>query len=41
MNPKTDITNISALSPSTAVYSKGKQRVQDILDAATEVLAFE
>ena len=41
MNPKTDITNISALSPSTEVHSKSKQRVQDILDTATEVLAFE
>ena len=35
------VSDIPVLSPSTAVYSKGKQRVQEILQVATEVLAYE
>lgn len=41
MMQKSADAEISSLSPSTAVYPKGKQRVQDILDTATEVLAFD
>ena len=38
---KPDVSEISALSPGTAIHSKGKQRVQEILNVATEVLAFD
>ena len=41
LNVKPDTSQISALSPGTAIHPKGKQRVQDILDVATEVLAFD
>lgn len=41
MNSKPEISEISALSPGTAIHPKGKQRVQEILDVATEVLAFD
>lgn len=34
-------SKIAALTPGTAVHEKGKQRVQEILKIATEVLAFE
>ncbi|MFT5133515.1 MAG: AcrR family transcriptional regulator [Gammaproteobacteria bacterium] len=41
MNSKLKVADITTLVPSTAVYSKGKKRVQEILEVATEVLAFE
>ena len=34
-------SKVAALTPGTAVHAKGKQRVQEILGIATEVLAFE
>ncbi len=36
-----DVSAIAALSPGTAVHSKGKQRVRNIISTATSVLAFE
>ena len=36
-----DIDNIKDLTPGTAVHEKGKQRVQEILNVATEILAYE
>jgi AcrR family transcriptional regulator len=41
MNSELDVSDIAALSPGTAIHAKGKQRVQEILRVATEVLAFE
>lgn len=38
---KPHVSDISALSPGTAIHPKGKQRVQEILNVATEVLAFD
>jgi AcrR family transcriptional regulator len=36
-----DVSEIAALAPGTAVHAKGRQRVQDIINTATNVLAFE
>lgn len=41
MNIQPEPANVSALSPGTAVYPKGRQKLQEILKVATEVLAFE
>ena len=41
MNIQPEPANVSALSPGTAVYSKGRQRLHEILKVATEVLAFD
>jgi len=41
MKSPADVARISRLSPGTAIHSKGKQRVQEILRVATNVLAFE
>lgn len=38
---KPDVSDIASLSPGTAIHPKGKQRVQEILDVATEVLAYD
>lgn len=34
-------SNVKELAPGTAVHGKGKKRVKEILQAATEILAFE
>ncbi|MFV0275925.1 MAG: TetR/AcrR family transcriptional regulator [Parahaliea sp.] len=36
-----DISKKKYLTPGTAVHVKGKQRVKEILDAATDILAYE
>lgn len=36
-----DIKDIKDLTPGTAVHAKGKQRVEEILKVATEILAYE
>ncbi len=41
MNIQPDPAKVSALSPGTAVYSKGRQKLHEILKVATEVLAFK
>ena len=38
---KVDVSEIAALAPGTAVHSKGRKRVQEIITTATRVLAFE
>ncbi len=39
--PKIDVSTITALAPGTAIHGKGKRRVHEILNAATNALAFE
>ncbi len=41
MKERSDPPNTSASSPGTAIYPKGKQKLQDILTTAAEVLADE
>lgn len=41
MNVRDEPSKISALSPGTAIYPKGRQKLQDILTTAAEVLAYD
>jgi AcrR family transcriptional regulator len=41
LRSKVDVSEIAALAPGTAVHSKGRKRVQEIITTATPVLAFE
>jgi len=41
VSKRPDVSDITALAPGTAVHAKGRKRVQDIIETATNVLAFE